>query len=139
MKNQNGISLISLIIIIIVVGIISIFFNSKSSITIQWDALPPTEYSKFRIVALESELYGNCTFPQESFNELGKDIKTAHGKWFRTSNTDFYISVMDEGNTEITTLSDGKNTAIFSFDTNSYCLDYTFKNEKHSGHKITIK
>lgn len=143
MRNEKGISLTTLIIIIaiVIVAIIFIFNNSKSSTQIKWGYMPSTEYYELRLAATTSEVNGagSGTLSQASFNTLGKDIKKAKGKWFKNSNVNFKASVIDNGNTEITTLSDGEHTATFTFDNSSNYVYYTFKSEDHTGYRITIK
>lgn len=143
MRNEKGISLITLIIIIaiVVVGIIFVFNSSKSSTEIKWGYMPSTEYYELRLAATTSEVNGSGkgTLSLASFNTLGKDVKKAKGKWFKNSNVNFKASVLDKGNMEITTLSDGEYTATFSFDNSSDYVYYTFKSEDHTGYKITIK
>lgn len=143
MKSEKGITLVKLIFIvgIIIVGIILISNSSKSSTKIEWGYIPSPEYYELRLAATTSELYGagSGTLSQASFNTLGKDIKKAKGKWFKDSNINFKASVLDNGNTEITTLSDGEHTATFTFDYSSNYVYYTFKNEDHAGYRITIK
>lgn len=143
MKNQKGISLIKLIIIvgIVIVGIILIFCSDKSSTKIKWGYIASSEYYELRLAATTSEAFGNGkgTLLQTSFNTLGKDIKKAKGKWFKNSNVNFKASILDTGNTEITTLSDGEHTATFTFDNSSNYVYYTFKSEDHTGYRIIIK
>ena len=134
MKNQKEIGLIALIIIIIMVvaGIMLIFNGGKYSTKIKWGYIPSSEYYELRLAATTSELSnGTGTLSQSSFNSLGKDIKKAGGKWFKDSNVNFKASATDEGSTEITTLSDGENTATFIFDNVSDYVSYTFEKENH--------
>lgn len=145
MKNQKGISLIKLIIIVaIIIGvIIFIVANSQGNVTtdIEWGYMPSSEYYELRLAATTSQVYGagKGTLSLASFNTLGRDIKNAGGKWFKNSNVNFKASVLDKGNTEITTLSDGEYTATFTFDKVSDYVHYTFTNEDHKGYRITIK
>lgn len=103
--------------------------------------MPSSEYYELRLAATTSEVSGSGTgtLSQASFNTLGKDVKKAKGKWFKNSNVNFKASVLDNGNTEITTLSDGEHTATFTFDNSSNYVYYTFKSEDHTGYRITIK
>lgn len=146
MKNQKGITLIKLIIIvaIVIIGIILISNSSKSSTKIEWGYMPSTEYYELRVAVAQSNVdaldgSGKGIFSKSSFNTLGKDVKKAKGKWFKNSDVNFKASVLDNGNTEITTLSDGEHTATFTFDNSSNYVYYTFKNEDHTGYRITIK
>lgn len=143
MKSEKGITLTKLIIIagIVIVGIILISTSSKSSTKIEWGYMPSSEYYELRLAATTSEVSGSGTgtLSQASFNTLGKDVKKAKGKWFKNSNVNFKASVLDNGSTEITTLSDGEHTATFTFDNSSNYVYYTFKNEDHTGYRITIK
>ena len=141
MKNEKGITLAKLIIIIgiVIVGIILISNNSKSSTKIEWGYMPSPEYYELRVAVLDSQLYGSGTLSESSFNTLGKDVKKANGKWFKNSNVNFKASILDNGNTEITTLSDGEHTATFTFDNSSNYVYYTFKSEDHTGYRIIIK
>lgn len=143
MKSEKGITLIKLIIIagIIIVGIIFIFTRSKSSTKIEWGYMPSSEYYELRLAATTSEVYGSGTgtLSQASFNTLGKDAKKSNGKWFKNSDVNFKASILDDGNMEITTLSDGEHTATFTFDNSSNYVYYTFTNGDHTGYRITIK
>lgn len=146
MKSEKGITLVKLIIIvgIIIVGIIIFSNSNKSSTKIEWGYIPSVEYYELRLAATTSELYelngtGSGTLSLASFNTLGRDIKNAGGKWFKDSNVNFKASVLDNGNMEITTLSDGEHTATFTFDNSSNYVYYTFKNEDHTGYRITIQ
>lgn len=143
MRSEKGITLTKLIIIvgIAIVGIILISNSSKSSTKIEWGYMPSSEYYELRLAATTSEVSGSGTgtLSQASFNTLGKDVKKAKGKWFKNSNVNFKASVLDNGNTEITTLSDGEHTATFTFDNSSNYVYYTFKSEDHTGYRITIK
>lgn len=137
MKNQKGISLITIIIIvaIVIVGII-IISNSggKTNVKIEWGYMPSTEYYELRVAGA-----GSGTLSLSSFNTLGKDVKKAGGKWFKNSNVNFKASVSDVDGMEITTLTDGTHTATFKFDNVSNYVNYTFEKKDNKGYKITIK
>lgn len=145
MKNQKGISLITLIIIIaiVIVGIIFIFNIGKGNKTvkIEWGYMPSSEYYELRLASTTSEVSGSGkgTLSQASFNTLGRDVKKAGGKWFKNNNVNFKASTADLDGTEMTFLTDGKNTARFVFEEGSNYVHYTFTNEDHKGYKITIK
>lgn len=100
-----------------------------------------SKYYELRVATLRSEAYGagSGTLSLASFNTLGKDVKKAGGKWFKNSTVNFKASVLDNGITEITTLSDGEHTATFTFDNSSDYVYYTFEKEDHTGYRITIK
>lgn len=146
MKSERGITLAKLIIIvgIVIVGIIIVSNSGKSSTKIEWGYIPSPEYYELRVAATTSALSAlngteSGTLSLASFNTLGRDVKKSGGKWFKDSDVNFKVSVLDSGNMEITTLSDGEHTATFTFDNNSDYVYYTFKNEDHIGYRITIK
>lgn len=145
MRNQKGISLITVIILaVIIIGvIIFIVANNQGSSTvkIEWGYVPSSEYYELRLAATTSEVSGSGkgTLSLASFNTLGKDVKKAGGKWFKDSNVNFKTSVSDANGKEITTLTDGTHTATFTFDNVSNYVYYTFTNEDHTGYRITIK
>ena len=143
MKNDKGITIITLIIIIaIVVVAIVIFFSNqgKTKVNLEWGAMPSTEYYELKLAATTSEVYsGAGTLSLASFNTLGRDVKNAGGKWFKNSNVNFKASVFESGGVEIVTLTDGKHTATFTAMQNLDYVIYTFTNEDHTGYKITIK
>ena len=143
MKNDKGITIITLIIIIaIVVVAIVIFFSNqgKTKGNLEWGAMPSTEYYELKLAATTSEVYsGAGTLSLASFNTLGRDVKNAGGKWFKDSNVNFKASVFESGGVEIVTLTDGKHTATFTAMQNLDYVIYTFTNEDHTGYKITIK
>lgn len=144
LKNQKGISIITLIIIVvIVIGAIVIFANNqgKTNVEIEWGYMPSTEYYELRVAVAQSELYGagKGTLSQTSFNTLGRDVKKAGGKWFKNNNVNFKASTSDLEGIEITTLSDGEHTATFKFKTDSNYVSYSYTNDDHKGYKITIK
>lgn len=144
MKNQKGISLIKLILIAVIVIAVIIFIvkNNQSSRTvkIEWGYMPSSEYYELRLAATTSEISnGTGALSQASFNTLGRDVKNAGGKWFKSSNVNFKASISDLDGTELTSLTDGKHTAIFMFAEGSNYVYYTFTNEDHTGYRITIK
>ena len=145
MRSQKGISLMTLIIIaVIVIGvIIFIVTNTQGggTVKIEWGYMPSSEYYELRLAATSSELYGSGagTLSLASFNTLGRDVKKAGGKWFKNSNVNFKASISDLDGTELTSLTDGKNTAIFMFAEGSNYVYYTFTSEDHTGYRITIK
>ena len=143
MKNDKGITIITLIIIIaIVVVAIVIFFSNqgKTKVNLEWGAMPSTEYYELKLAATTSEVYsGAGTLSVASFKTLGRDVKNAGGKWFKDSNVNFKASVFESGGVEIVTLTDGKHTATFTAMQNLDYVIYTFTNEDHTGYKITIK
>lgn len=143
MKNEKGISIITLIIIIaIIVVAIVIFLSSqgKDKVNLEWGAMPSTEYYELKLAATTSEVAnGAGTLSLASFNTLGRDVKNAGGKWFKDSNVNFKASVFESGGVEIVTLTDGKHTASFTVMQNLDYVIYTFTNEDHTGYKITIK
>ena len=155
MKNQKGISLITLIIFIaIIIGvIIFIIANNQGNVMtdIEWGYMPSTEYYELRLAVTTSETLGNGTLSLASFNTLGKDVKKANGKWFKKSNVNFRGKILDSDTGEMVTLTDGENVAIFMFDNGNNYVDYVFADEDYleflgmtqynllSGYKITIK
>ena len=155
MKNQKGISLITLIILIaIIVGvIIFIIANNQGNVMtdIEWGYMPSTEYYELRLAVTTSETIGNGTLSLASFNTLGKDVKKANGRWFKKSNVNFCGKILDSDTGEMVTLTDGENVAIFMFDNGNNYVDYVFADEDYleflgmtqynllSGYKIIIK
>ncbi len=147
MKNQKGITVIMLIIIIaiiaVIIGIIVAFTNNQGNATanIKWGYMPSSAYYELRLAATTSEVNGSGkgTLSLSSFNTLGRDVKDAKGKWFESSNVNFKASVSDVNGKEVTTLSDGKNTATFTFIDGSDYVSYSFKGGDHTGYRITIK
>lgn len=143
MKNQKGISVITLIIIVvIVIGIIMLVFvknQGKEKTNIKWGYMPSSEYYELNLAATTSEVYGSGTLSLKSFNTLGRDVKKAKGKWFKNSNVNFRAKSEKIGSYDIITLTDGENTATFKFDNISDYVEYTFKKGSASGYRITIK
>lgn len=167
MRNQKGISLITLIIIIaiVVIGIIFISANNSSNnssnnsgnnqgnriAVINWGAMPSTEFYELKLAATQSEVYGagKGTFSLASFNTLGRDVKNAGGKWFKDSSVNFRARVLDNGNS--ITLTDGEHVAAFMYTEGKDTVDYFFADEDFleemnmaednllGGYKITIK
>lgn len=155
MKNQKGISLITLIIFaVIIIGvIIFIVANNQGNVmtNIEWGYMPSTEYYELRVAALESQLYGSGTLSKSSFETLGRDIKKAKGKWFKNSNVNFKTKILDDDTGEMVTLTDGKHVAVFIFNDGNDYVDYVFADKDFletlgmsnynllGGYKITIK
>ena len=143
MKNERGIGLIKLIFIVVAIIIVGIIFISVKNqvVEIKWGYMPSTEYYELKLAATTSEVYGSGqgTLSLESFNTLGRDVKKAGGKWFKDSSVNFRASVEELNDGELTTLTDGEHTAIFTFTDGDDCVYYTFSNEDHTGYRITIK
>lgn len=157
MKNQKGITLITLIILaVIIIGIIIfIVANSQGNVMtdIEWGAMPSPEYYELRLAATTSETLGSGKgkLSLASFNTLGKDVKKANGRWFKNSNGNFRTLILDDENGEMVTLTDGEHVAIFSFDNGANSVSYSFFDEGLlkdykltdmnllGGYKITIK
>jgi len=141
-KNEKGISIITLIIIIAIVIIGGIFIIAGiEDVKIKWGSMPSTEYYELKLAATKSDVYGSGTgtLSQASFNTLGRDVKNAGGKWFKDSNVNFKASVVELEDGEVITLTDGEHTATFVFTDGDDYVIYTFTNEDHTGYKIIIK
>jgi len=155
-KNEKGISLITLIIIaVIIIGvIIFIATNNKTNFktNIEWGYTPSDEYFELLATAFDGKLLGNKegTLSLESFNTLGRDVKKANGKWFKNSKVSFWSQVLYEDNNEMVTLTDGEHVAIFSFEEGVSGVAYYFVDEEllmrmgynmneFKGCRITIK
>ena len=157
MKNQKGISLITLILIIVTIIGVIIFIvannQGKTMTNIEWGYMPSSEYYELRLAATTSEVSGagSGTLTLASFNTLGKDVKNAGGKWFKNSNVNFKTKILDADDTETVTLTDGEHVAIFRFKNGDNFVSYKFwdkddikavEMEKFNllnGYKITIK
>ena len=157
MENQKGIALIYLILIIVIIigAIIFIITNNQGKVTtnIKWDTIPSVEYYELRLAATQSEVSGNGIgkLSKTSFNTLGKAVKKANGKWFKSSNVNFKAQILDADDTESVTLTDGEYVAIFRFKNGDNVVSYKFWNkddieafrmEKFNllgGYRITIK
>lgn len=157
MKNQKGISLITLILIIVIIIGVIIFIvannQGKTMTDIEWGYMPSSEYYELRLAATTSEVSGagSGTLSLASFNTLGKDVKNAGGKWFKNSNVNFKTKILDADDTETVTLTDGEHVAIFRFKNGDNFVSYKFwdkddikavEMEKFNllnGYKITIK
>ncbi len=156
MKNQKGIGLIKLVIIIaVVIGVIIFIVRNtqgKTMTDIEWGYMPSSEYYELRLAATTSEISnGTGILSLESFNTLGRDVKKANGKWFKNSNVNFKTKILDEGNTETVTLTDGEHVAIFRFENGDNVVSYKFWNKDDikafrmeefnllGGYRITIK
>ena len=156
MKNNTGIGLIKLILILVVVIGVIIFIvrntQGKTMTDIEWGYMPSSEYYELRLAATTSEVSnGTGTLSLESFNTLGRDVKKANGKWFKSSNVNFKAQILDADDTESVTLTDGEYVAIFRFKNGDNVVSYKFWNkddieafrmEKFNllgGYRITIK
>lgn len=156
MKNQKGITLISLIIIVVIIIVVILIFlnnNGKVETEIEWGYTPAPEFYELRLAAITSENYGSGkgTLSLASFNTLGRDVKKANGKWFEKNNLNFRSFVFDVYDIEQVTLTDGEHVAIFSFKNGENKVHYRFfdKNQAKSafldikdpfsGSRITIK
>lgn len=162
MKNQKGISLITLILIIVIIIGVIIFIvannQGKTMTNIEWGYMPSSEYYELRLAATTSEVSGagSGTLSLASFNTLGRDVKKAKGKWFKNSNVGFKTLILDDASGEGVTLTDGEHVAIFIFVNgndyvfymfldkdqikNSNVLDESLKSKNLlGGYKITIK
>lgn len=156
MKNQKGISLITLIILVVIIIGVIIFIVSnnqgKTMTKIEWGYTPSDEYYELLATAFDSRLLGSKegTLSLASFNTLGKDVKKAGGKWFKKSNVNFWSQVVYEDNNEMVTLTDGEHVAIFNFTNGISGVSYYFADEElltrmgynineFKGCKITIK
>lgn len=121
MKNQKGISLITLIILITIIAGVIIFIianNQGNTRTfIEWEIPFPSAYYELRLAATKSEVYRDVegVLSSTSFESLGKDIKKSKGKWFKNNNSNFKAVVLDTENTEQTILTNGEYVAIFQF------------------------
>lgn len=157
MRNQKGISLITIIIIVAIVIIaIFIFASNKGKVTtnIAWDDMPSVEYYELRLAATTSEVSGagSGTLSQASFNTLGKAVKKANGKWFKNSNVNFKSFILDDASGEGVSLTDGEHVAVFIRTNDNDYVGYMFleteqqlkyynKTNKNllGGYRITIK
>jgi len=153
MKNQKGISLITIIIIVVIViiGIIIISNRSQTTTKIEWGYMPSTEYYELRLATTTSKVYElrleitgeiyeseKGTLSLASFNKLGKDVKKAKGKWFKKSNVNFKSLILDNETQEVVTLTDGKHVAIFILESGNNYVKYMFLDEKQLKNNKTI-
>lgn len=158
MKNEKGISLITLILIIVIIIGVIIFIvatnQGKTMTNIEWGYMPSSEYYELRLAATTSEVSGagSGTLSLASFNTLGKDVKNAGGKWFKNSNVNFKSFIIDDSSGEGVSLTDGEHVAIFILANGNNYVGYMFldKNQVQKynemtgknllgGYKITIK
>lgn len=136
MRNQNGISLITLIIIIaIVIGAIVFFIvNSQGSTSakIEWGSKPSNEYFELLSIVFDSKLLKSeeGTLSLSSFNALGEDVKKAGGKWFDSSIYDFWAQTLYKDNYEIVTLTNGWQIAIFMYKDGIDYVTYYFMSKE---------
>ena len=148
MKNQKGISLITIIIIIAII-LFFIFIMSGSSSKYELTANEAVSLATLRTAVFQSAVDGTGTLTTEHFNTLGKLVKNANStnQWFSGNKAIYYGKATDTSNQEITILSDGDYIAKFTVEienpesfTNkkTYLVNYSFEEGTIQANSISI-